>query len=68
MDVIVRLHGLPDNITSDRDAMFLSTFWQELFSLQVVQLNLSLAYHPRVIVKLNFLIGLLGDLSKMFLC
>uniref|UniRef100_M1BG77 1-aminocyclopropane-1-carboxylate oxidase homolog n=1 Tax=Solanum tuberosum TaxID=4113 RepID=M1BG77_SOLTU len=47
MDVIVRLHGLPDNITSDRDAVFLSTFWQELFSLQGVQLNLSSAYHPQ---------------------
>nr|XP_009762104.1 PREDICTED: uncharacterized protein LOC104214174 [Nicotiana sylvestris] len=43
-DVVVRLHGLPEIITSDRDAVFLSFFWQELFSLQGVQLNTSTAY------------------------
>ena len=47
MDVIVRLHGLPDNITSDRDVVFLSNFWQELFHIQGVQLNISAAYYPQ---------------------
>lgn len=47
LDVIVRLYGLPDTITSDRDAVFLSSFWQELFSIQGVQLNMSTAYHPQ---------------------
>jgi hypothetical protein len=30
-DNIVRLHGLPYSIVSDRDTVFTSTFWSELF-------------------------------------
>jgi hypothetical protein len=30
-DNIVRLHGLPCSIVSDRDTVFTSTFWSELF-------------------------------------
>lgn len=47
MDTVVKLHGLPDTITSDRDVVFLSNFWQELFHIQGVQLNISSAYHPQ---------------------
>lgn len=32
---------------SDRDSVFLSTFWSELFSLQGVELKFSSAYHPK---------------------
>lgn len=46
MDNVVKLHGLPDTITSDRDVVFISSFWQELFTLQGVKLYTSLAYHP----------------------
>jgi hypothetical protein len=44
---IVRLHGLPSSIVSDRDPVFTSKFWQELFTLTGVKLNLSLAIHPQ---------------------
>ncbi|XP_068650068.1 uncharacterized protein [Aristolochia californica] len=45
MDNIVRLHGLLENITSNRDAHFTSTFWKELFRLQGTKLAFSYAYH-----------------------
>lgn len=47
MDNIVKLHGLPKSIVSDRDTIFVSTFWKELFKLYKVTLALSTAYHPQ---------------------
>ena len=47
MDNIVKLHGLPNSIVSDRDTIFVSVFWKELFKLYRVNLQLSTAYHPQ---------------------
>jgi hypothetical protein len=44
---VVRLHGIPTSIVSDRDKMFLSSFWQALFQLQGTQLCMSSSYHPQ---------------------
>ncbi|CAN6308396.1 unnamed protein product [Urochloa humidicola] len=46
-DQIVRLHGLPCSIVSDRDPVFTSTFWTELFTLAGVKLRLSSAFRPQ---------------------
>lgn len=43
---IVRLHGVPLSIISDRDPLFMSHFWLELFRLQGTKLKMSSAYHP----------------------
>ncbi|CAJ2667675.1 unnamed protein product [Trifolium pratense] len=43
---VVRLHGIPSTIISDRDPLFISHFWSELFKLQGTKLKMSSAYHP----------------------
>jgi hypothetical protein len=44
---VYRLHGLPAAIVSDRDRIFTSQFWSQLFKLADVQLRLSSSYHPQ---------------------
>ena len=47
MQNIVKLHGMPKSIVSDRDKIFTSQFWQHLFKLQSTSLAMSSAYHPQ---------------------
>jgi hypothetical protein len=47
MDTVVKLHGLPSSIVTDRDTVFLSHFWRQLFQLYKVNLKLTTAYHPQ---------------------
>lgn len=47
MDNIVKLHGMPQSIVSDRDKVFLSQFWQSLFTTLGTQFKLTTAYHPQ---------------------
>jgi hypothetical protein len=42
---IVRLHGVPISIVSDRDPRFTSRFWEKLPSATSIKLNFSMAYH-----------------------
>jgi len=44
---IIKLHGMPKFIISDRDPIFISKFWQEFFTMSGTQLKLSYAYHPQ---------------------
>jgi hypothetical protein len=43
---VVRLHGRPQSIVSDRDKIFTSSFWNELFKLWNTKSHLGIAYHP----------------------
>ena len=43
---IVRLHGVPSSIVSDRDPRFTSRFWGDFQRAFGTKLCLSTAYHP----------------------
>lgn len=47
MDNVFKLHGLPEAIVTDRDKVFTSALWQELFKLAGTELQMSSAYHPQ---------------------
>jgi len=42
---IVRLHGVPKKIVSDRDENFTYKFWKELFTGLGIEFAFSTAYH-----------------------
>jgi hypothetical protein len=46
-DTVVKLHGIPKYIISDRDPRFTSKFWTDLWKLCGTQLRMSTAYHPQ---------------------
>ena len=47
MDIVQKLHGNPKIIVSDRDPIFTSKNWTELFSYLGTQLAHSSSYHPQ---------------------
>lgn len=44
---IVRLHGLPSSIVSDRDSKFTSKWWRELHKILGSKLLMSTSFHPQ---------------------
>ncbi|CAJ2642088.1 unnamed protein product [Trifolium pratense] len=47
VEQIVKLHGIPSIIVSDRDPRFTSRFWESLQEALGTKLRLSSAYHPQ---------------------
>lgn len=48
MTNVYKLHGMPAAIISNRDKIFTSQLWQELFKLAGFELKMSTAYHPQI--------------------
>lgn len=47
MEHVFRLHAMPEGIVSDRNPIFTSKVWHELFSMSGITLSTSTAYHPQ---------------------
>jgi hypothetical protein len=47
LDFVVKLHGVPKSMVSDRDRIFMSVVWQDLFSSLGTKLLHSTTYHPQ---------------------
>ena len=45
---IVKLHGVPSRIVSDRGTQFTSKFWKSLHKAMVTKLDFSSAYHAQI--------------------
>lgn len=46
-DYVIKLHGIPLTILSDRDSIFTSAVWRKLLSTAGTKLLYSTAYHPQ---------------------
>ena len=61
---IIRLHGIPVSIVSDRDPRFTSRFWKELKSAFGTRLNFSIAFHPQTNEQSERVIQVLEDMLR----
>ena len=65
MQEIVRLHGVPKSIVSDRDTIFSSKFWRSFQQAMGVELCMSTAYHPQSDGQTEVVNKFLEDLLRM---
>jgi hypothetical protein len=61
---IVRLHGLPRSIVSDRDTKFIGHFWRTLWKNMGTKLMFSSTYHPQMDGKIEVVNRSLGYLLR----
>ena len=47
INIVVRYHGFPDSIISDRGAIFISKFLSSLYYFFGIKKQLSTAFHPQ---------------------
>ena len=61
---IVRLHGVPSCIVSDRDPRFTSRFWKKFQEVMGTKLNFSTSAHPQTDGQSERVIQILEDLLR----
>ena len=61
---IVRLHGVPVTILSDRDPRFTSQFWKSFQKAMETQLSMSTAFHPQTDGQSKRTIQILEDMLR----
>ena len=64
VEEIIRLHGVPSYIVSDRDPRFTSRFWNELQSTLGTKLKFNTAFHPQTDGQSKRLIQVLEDMLR----
>ena len=47
IEIVRKIHGMPRSLVSDRDPLFISQFWRELFRLSDTRLRMSSVYQPQ---------------------
>lgn len=47
VSMVCKHHGMPKSIVLDRDPIFISRFWSDLFRFSGTQLRMSSPYHPQ---------------------
>jgi hypothetical protein len=61
---VIRLHGLPRSIVSDRDTKFVGHFWRNLWKKLGTSLSFSSSYHPQTDGQTKVVNKSLGDLLR----
>ena len=61
---IVRMHGVPISIVSDKDPRFTSRFWHSLQKTLGTKLSFSAAFHPQTDGQSERVIRVLEDLLR----
>ena len=61
---IVRLHGIPISIISDRDPRFTSRFWEKMQEALGTRLNFSIAFHPQTDGQSERVIQIMEDMLR----
>ena len=61
---IVRLHGVPVSIVSDRDTRFASHFWESLQRILSSKLKFNMAFHPQTDGQSERTIQILEDILR----
>ncbi|KAI0527091.1 hypothetical protein KFK09_002689 [Dendrobium nobile] len=65
IDEIVRLHGIPKSIVSDRDARFTSKLWKKIQEALGTRLTFSTTFHPQTNGQSERTIQTLEDLMRL---